>query len=789
MTQLALIFVAGVWLLQHVPTLPSLNWLAFAIPLAGLCLKLRRQPVTRKSCIGVIALLSGFSWAAGFAYWRLSDELPAAWEVKPIRLVGVVASMPQMLENGERFEFDVEKVLTPDAHVPRHISLTQYVRDNSSQEISEGLGNASPVFHAGERWQLTVRLKRPHGTLNPHGFDFEAWALERDIRATGSIRKDIRNMRLSDFVFRPGYIIEHLRERIRDRMSRVLEDKSYRGILQALAIGDENAIAQQNWQIFLRTGTAHLMSISGLHITMLSGLVFGWVHALWRRAERLTLALPARKAATLAGVLAALAYALLAGFSVPTQRTFYMLMVFALALWSGRRVPIGRVMAMALLVVVLLDPWAVLAPGFWLSFGAVAVIAFVMGGRVGRPHWLREAALTQWAVTLGLIPLLLVLFQQISIVSPLANALAIPVVSLVVVPLTLAGSLLPMDWPLNLAHALMAGCMQILQAFAEWPLSNWQQHAPPGWTLPLAILGVLWMLLPRGFPLRWLGMFWLLPMILVIPEPPKAGGMKVAVMDVGQGLAVVVRTASHTLLYDTGPRYSSQSDSGSRILIPYLRGEGVRQLDGLIVSHNDTDHSGGMASILAQMPVGWLASTLPEESLPSQEGLKVSACMAGQRWSWDGVQFEVLYPLAADEAASQIKDNNRSCVVRVVSRYGSLLLTGDIEKEAEAELLAHAPEKLVADVLVVPHHGSKTSSIPAFIEAVRPSMSIFTVGYLNRFNHPKPAVLERYERTESHIYRSDRDGAVIVVFSREDGLEVTRWRTRDQRYWRDPVLH
>lgn len=781
MTLLALIFVFGAWALQQMPFLPSLYWLAAVSLPVFLVYKAHPDSIVRRLCLIVLAFAAGFFWAAICAQHRLSDALPTAWEGQNIQLVGVVASMPQQQERGERFEFDVERILTAGAVVPHHLSLSQY-----STEFDADFKNRSDkaaAFHAGERWQITVRLKRPHGTANPHGFDFEAWALEHNIRATGYVRKDERNQRVSAFVPRPAYIIEAVREKVRERMNAVLADKPYGGILNALAIGDESAILQADWQVFLRTGTNHLMSISGLHITMLAGLAFGLVFALWRRSEKLTLWLPARKAATVAGVAAAMLYALIAGFSVPTQRTFYMLAVIALALWSGRNVAMARVLACALLLVVVLDPWAVLAPGFWLSFGAVAVIAYAMGGRIGRPHWLREAIHTQWAVSLGLMPLLLVLFQQVSIISPLANAFAIPLVSLVVVPLTLLGSLLPLDWPLELAHMVMTACMYCLQWLAALPISTWQQHAPPGWTLPLAILGVLWILLPRGFPMRWLGLIALLPMLLLLPPRPQHGAMKVAVLDVGQGLAVVVETASRTLLYDTGPRYSSQSDSGSRIVVPYLRGEGVSHLDGLVISHDDIDHSGGMLSVLAQEPITWFASSLAKP--PELDALRYMPCYAGQSWVWDGVRFDMLHPDLSSYQDTDIKDNNRSCVLRIVSQFGSVLLAGDIERQAEIDLLRVAPESLAADVLVVPHHGSKTSSTVDFVAAVQPSVAIFTVGYRNRFGHPKQAVLERYEQIGSQAYRSDQDGAVLLDFFSRNGITITRWRSQARRYWQD----
>lgn len=781
MTLLALVFVFGAWALQQMPYLPSLYWLAAISLPAILAYKAHSDSIVRRLCLIVLAFAAGFFWAAICAQYRLSDALPAAWEGQNIQLVGVVASMPQQQERGERFEFDVERILTAGATVPSHLSLSQYSTEFDADFKSRS--DKAAAFHAGERWQITVRLKRPHGTANPHGFDFEAWALEHNIRATGYVRKDERNQRISAFVPRPAYVIEAAREKVRERMNTVLADKPYGGILNALAIGDESAILQADWQVFLRTGTNHLMSISGLHITMLAGLAFGLVFALWCRSEKLTLWLPARKAATLAGVVTAMLYALIAGFSVPTQRTFYMLAVIALALWSGRNVAMARVLACALLLVVVLDPWAVLAPGFWLSFGAVAVIAYAMGGRIGRPHWLREAIHTQWAVSLGLVPLLLVLFQQVSIISPLANAFAIPLISLVVVPLTLLGSLLPLDWPLALAHMVMTACMHCLQWLATLPMSTWQQHAPPGWTLPLAILGVLWILLPRGFPMRWLGLIALLPMFLLLPLRPQYGAMKVAVLDVGQGLAVVVQTASRTLLYDTGPRYSSQSDSGSRIVVPYLRGEGIGHLDGLVISHDDIDHSGGMLSVLAQEPVTWFASSLAKP--PELDTMQHMPCYAGQSWVWDGVRFDMLHPDLSSYQDADIKDNNRSCVLRVASQFGSVLLAGDIERPAEIDLLRVAPDSLAADVLVVPHHGSKTSSTVDFVAAVQPRVAIFTVGYRNRFGHPKQAVLERYEQIGSQAYRSDQDGAVLLDFFGRNGITITRWRSQARRYWQD----
>ncbi|MEZ0272901.1 MAG: ComEC/Rec2 family competence protein, partial [Methylophilaceae bacterium] len=450
-----LAFIIGVWLLQQQATLPSLLWLATLL-LIGLPFLLRRHAALFRISIVSVSLLVGFLWASGVAHLRLADALPSEWESKDIQLVGVVASLPQLQERGERFLFDVEHVETENARVPQRISIARYFA--GYREFSPA--NAKSAFRPGERWRLTVRLKRPHGTYNPHGFDFEEWALERNIRATGYIRKNADNARLVPLVYRPAYLVERVREAVRERFHAVLVDAPYAGVLLALAIGDDDAISDDDWETFRRTGVIHLMSISGLHVTMVASLGFALVFALWRRVERLALRLPARKAAALAGLAVAGAYALLAGFAVPTQRTFYMLAVLAVALWSGRAVSMSLVLGWALLVVVVIDPWAVVAPGFWLSFGAVALLVYAGSHRLARPGWLQESARAQWVITLGLTPLLLALFQQVSIISPVANAFAIPLISLVVTPLTLLGAVVPIDAILLAAHAVMSWCMR-----------------------------------------------------------------------------------------------------------------------------------------------------------------------------------------------------------------------------------------------------------------------------------------------------------------------------------------
>lgn len=782
MRLLILSFIAGVGWLQQQAALPALGWAALLL-LTPLLFLIHSSALRRGLWLSV-AFAVGFFWAAGFAAWRLADALPEAWEGKDIQVVGVVAALPQFTERGVRFEFDVEQVQTLQARVPRHIQLFWFTRAADADANDDEGAHLNPSrLRAGERWQFVLRLKRPHGTANPHGFDYEAWLLEQNIRATGYVRKDPNNFRLNEMVSSPGYWVERVRDNVALRLKRVLQDAPYSQVLTALAIGDQHAIPQSQWRTFLRSGVNHLISISGLHITLFSSLVYMIAQALWRRCARCTQGLPARKAAVLFGVAAALAYALVTGFAVPAQRTLYMLTIVALALWFDRLSSPSRVLALALLAVALLDPWAVLSPGFWLSFGAVAVIFFGVSQRIGvTKPWL-QALRVQGAVTLGLVPAMLLLFQQVSLVSPFANLIAIPVVSYLIVPLTLLGAFLPLDFPLHMAHAVMAILMRVLEWVAQAPDAIWQQHAPAPWTVGIALAGTAWLLAPRGFPARWVGVCLLLPMFLWAPPPLPFGTVRLTVLDVGQGLALVVRTREHALVYDTGARFTRDVDAGARTVVPYLRASGIKALDGLVISHADNDHSGGALSLLDGVPVAWLLASLPPEHAILQRGTPSFACSVGQQWVWDGVRFEVLHPLA-ESYAEKRKSNDRSCVLRIVAGPHRLLLPADIEAKSERELLARDAPALRAEVLVVPHHGSRTSSTPEFVAAVQPTLAIFTVGYRNRFRHPRPEVVARYRAAQTQLLQSDTDGAIEITASATGPLVFAAYRKQNPRYWR-----
>jgi len=770
MTLVILSFASGVLLLQLQPELPALGWVWLcAVPLLlSVWKNIFRLP-------GAFAL--GFCWALGMAQLKLADRLPAELEGRDIELVGVVSSLPAIGERSLRFEFEPEAVIEPSgARLPGRILLSWYRRTLYEEDPAV----LSGAVHAGERWRFTVRLRRPHGNANPHGFDYEAWLLERGVGATGYVRstRKASPQRLGE---RNSFSdrIEQLRESVRDRFKRVLGETPAGGILAALAVGDQRSIASEEWRLFNRTGVTHLMSISGLHVTLISGL-FAWlVSFLWRRSPLLMLRLPARKAGAAAAIAGALGYTLIAGFGVPAQRTFWMVTVVAIALWSGRIASPARTLALALAVVLLFDPWAVLSPGFWLSFGAVALIFFAANPEYSTlRQWLR----VQWAITLGLAPAALFLFSQVSIVGPLANAVAIPVVSVIVTPLALAAAILPWDALLEFAAWLMQWLLHFLEWCASLPAAIWQQHVPALWSVLLALAGVLWLLAPRGVPWRATGLALMLPAVALPAPAPARGTVWITTLDVGQGLAVLVRTANHALLYDAGPAFGADADSGERIIAPYLRAAGVERLEAMIVTHHDSDHAGGAASVLENFEVASLLTSLAAGHPLLSLAPATRRCAAGQAWSWDDVRFELLHP--AGPAAGARKTNDLSCVLKVTAGARSMLLTGDIETPAEAQLLQRGAGALRADVLLVPHHGSRTSSSAQFLAAVHPSAAVIPVGYRNRFRHPNAEVLERYASMHVRILRTDRDGAVTVRLGNE-GLAASGERQQRRRYWHD----
>ena len=751
----------------------------------------------RQPFIIAIFFLIGFVWAGMVATWHLKDDLTPELEGQDIAIVGTVDSLPHYFPGGVRFNFLIEKTLGDTNlynQLPKKISLSWYVAAQNSDVL------ANVDVKPGERWQLNVRLKRPYGNINPMGFDYEVWLLEQGLRATGIVRPDgiLKNSRLDFFVWSVGNSIDRSRSVLRERIHAALPNQLYAGVIVALVVGDQREVAQSDWKIFNRTGIGHLVSISGLHITMIAGLFASLMFYLWRHSfftsVQLPLRLPAQKIAALSGAAMALVYVALAGFGVPAQRTLYMLMIVAIAMWTGRLTSISHILCLALGVVVLLDPWAVLWPGFWLSFGAVAILLFATVGRMyltrasstqgaWRSIWW-TAARTQYAVTVGMVPLTLLLFGQISLISPLANALAIPLVSFIVTPLSLLGSALPAPlstFLLQAAHACIIGLVNFLQLLSQQSFAVWAAPVAPFWMFIVAMLGSLWLLAPRGWPARYLGFFCWIPIFANQATAPEKNKMTVTAFDVGQGMAVLIETAQHRLLYDTGPYYSPESDGGSRVLLPYLNARGIHHLDTIVVSHNDNDHSGGAVTLLAAVPTDLVMTSLKLDSPIVLASRLHLTCSAGQRWEWDGVIFEILKPTEVRYLFDKLKPNARSCVLKVTNGNLSILLPGDIEALQENELVNAVPDKLPANVLLAPHHGSGTSSTPAFLQAVHPQLAVFQVGYRNRYHHPKSEIYQRYSDFGINRLRTDQAGAITLQFG--STLVVSEYRTEHMRYW------
>lgn len=784
-------FVAGVCALQWQATLPSAGAIATLAALAlliGCVAHVRRRvwPASASTlAVAFAAAAAGFAYAAALSTLRLADELPFADEGRVVLVEGVVASLPARLERGVRFELDIERVLTPDATVPRRVMLGWY-------------GEQRITLRPAERWRFAIRLKRPHGAQNPGGFDLEAWLLERNLRATGTVRDGRRDpppVRLDARVDRPGPLVERARHALREELAPRLERRRYGGVLLALVVGDQRAIAARDWTLFNRTGIAHLVSISGLHITMIAGLVGACVGFVWRRTPPLVGRVPAQIAAVFAGLAAAFGYALLAGWGIPAQRTVLMLAVVAAAWLARARVGLGAALAAAAAIVCVVDPWAVLAAGFWLSFGAIAAIGWVVHGRIatsGQPAWRRAlgaAAHVQIAVTLALMPATVVLFHYLSLVSPIANAVAIPVVSWVVTPLALvAGALVTLPGPFGLlADALLAVAHAVFAALAGWlewtaalPGAAHAVATPPWPAVALGAAGIAWLLAPPGWPLRWLGAAIALPLFVWPPERPGRGELWLTALDVGQGSAILLETRDRAWLYDTGPRYSSDSDAGERIVLPYLRHRGIRRLDGLIVSHLDGDHSGGTAALLRALPVARVISSTAAAD-PMFGGRAVERCTAGARWSDDAMEFTVLHPPAADYARRRTT-NAMSCTVRVTTGAHQLLLTGDIGVAEEAAILARWPG-LAADWLAAPHHGSRSSSSAAWLAALGAREAVAQAGYRNRYGHPDTTVAARYAAHGIALRRTDHAGALQWRVQPDGTVRRSAWRTERVRYW------
>lgn len=750
-------FVAGIVAAQQVPSLPPLPALGLAALLAALCWRRRWRPAA--------VFLCGLIWALALATVRLDDVLPFELEQRDLLIEGTVHGLPEKLDGGIRFDFQVEAARQPaGARLPRLIRLNWYRTQRP------------PL--AAERWRLRVRLKRPHGMFNPGGMDYELWLFSEGIRATGYVREDGENLRLAaaDPTLSPSAWRQLLRERLRE----ALAGRALAGIVEALVMGAEDDISAAQWEVLRRTGTAHLVAISGSHISLIAGLAFVLTRKLCARFG--VMRWPPPSIAAVAAILAALLYSALADFAIPTQRALIMIAIVMAGVIARRNVRPLHTLMVALLAVTAYDPLAVLAPGFWLSFGAVALILLVVSNRLRPGAWWRQLWQINWATSLGLAPLLLLFFQQVSLVSPFANLLAVPTIGLILTPLCLAGTALMLlhgasgAMLLRLAEDLLQWIWTALEQLSALSWAQWFHPAPPSWTLGLALPGVMLLLAPRGIPARHLGVILLLPALTAHTPVPAEGGFRLSLLDVGQGLSAVIQTHRHSLVFDAGAKLSESFDMGEAVVAPFLRRQGVDRIDTLVVSHGDNDHIGGVPSLFKRFAVQQTYSSVPER-LPMTAALP---CRDGQSWEWDGVRFEMLSPLAVAD-----KENDNSCVLRVGGQGGALL-TADIEKAAERALVDRYGEALASRVLIAPHHGSNTSSTAPFLATVKPGLVLVPAGYRNRYHFPHREVLRRYGDIGATLLNTASAGAISLDFDTLNGAgQPESYRQSHGGYWND----
>lgn len=740
---MALAVVAVVSLIYTLPALISPFWLV--LPL-GACLVLRfpGRLLVLVCCLAAV-------WTLYDAGQRMAARLPVGAHGETVWVTGQVSGLPERSAYRTRFLLDTQRM--------GRLRLSWY--------------HDTPSFLPGDCLRLRVKLSTPHGSANPGGFDYTAWLWREGIDATGYVKAAEACARA------PTLTLDRLRARAMQRLVPALADQPMRGIVEALSLGIRQHISDAQWAVLRATGTSHLVAISGLHIGLVAGLAFMLVQwlalrSVWFRS--------ARRWACLAGALCACGYAGLAGWALPTQRALVMVGVGLWAIAVEREIGASRALALAALLVVAIDPAAVSVPGFWLSFAAVAWLIWIATTARG-PRWMKWLAF-QFGLMAALAPVTLWFFGQTSLIAPLVNALLIPA-SVVFVPIVLAGVLLTVIWPplgtpilARIAEALGLG-WQGLAALAHDPSVMLTAVLATPWVVVLATAGLVGLALPVSWRLRGVAAVMLLPLVLgyrgSAPQP-MAGGFRATVLDVGQGLSVVVQTRRHTLVFDAGPAYPSGFDAGQMIVVPYLRAQGATHVDRMMISHGDMDHIGGAKAI--------------EAALDVQERLGAGSprsCRAGQHWRWDGVDFTVLYP-SARQAATADNDNDRSCVLRVRGETGTLLLTGDIQARGERALRDAWPgEGLAADVLVIPHHGSRTSSSALLLEAVHPRLAVVSTGWHNRWHFPRPSVIARYSARHIPVLDTANSGAVTLVFEQPGPPVVSRWRVRHARFWQQPL--
>lgn len=779
------------WQLQQAALLAQ-GWAVGLGVLGLLCLAAARRWALRARVAAAMLMAAGLlAVAYGSTDWRagqrLQDQLLPSLEGRELLVEGRVQGLVQVKADGLHFVFEPDPAAALLEEGSGRLTEPLPSRLWLVWPTADGVLAAPSALSAGEAWRLPLRLRLPHGQLNPQGFDAELWAFERGLGAVGQVRSGraaVARRLGGPRWWVPEEALAALRQAARDRILLSGTDPATVGVLAALAVGDQSAIGTAQWTVFRDTGVAHLMSISGLHITLFAALAQVLLAALWRRWPAGVARWPTPQVAHVGGLLLATGYALLSGWGVPAQRTVGMLALGVAMDAAGWRWPALLRGLWAAAGVATLDPWALLQPGFWLSFVAVTwlLAADPQPARLHGPWWRRaghalaQTWRTQWVVGLGLAPLVVLWFNQWSLAAWPANLVAVPWVTWVITPLTLLGLLLPPAQ--DLAAWLLAPLLWLTEALARWPWASLAVPASPAWLVAPALLGAgvaVWRL--PGV-LQALALLLALPVLWPAVRQPAAGDWWLRALDVGQGSAALVRTRTHLLVFDAGPAQRQGEDAGERVIWPALRALGERQIDELLLSHGDLDHIGGAASLLRRLPVVRVRHSMEPEHPVLAGPREALPCQAGQSWTWDGVHCEVLWP-PEPAARLQGSTNAASCVLRVEDAQGrALLLTGDIGVAQEAALAPLLRPRAPLSVLVVPHHGSRSSSSEVFLSAARPAVAVMQLGYRNRYGHPHPEVLARYRAAGIDVVRTDVCGGW-----RWDDAGAACTRDVHRRYW------
>lgn len=761
-------------------------WLAVITPVApwGLALlALLAWRLARPRVAVLTLIVAGGLHTLGAAGTQIA-QTPVFDQRIDCRIEGRVAGLVDMGVDRRRFRLEVNRAVAIDGDDQTAVRVCNEGLVGARLRLSDyHRGEARARLAAGHRYRVVVRLKPVHGHANPGGFDYRRWLFRHRIVATGYLREP--PVALGAASGWPA-VVDRLRSLARSHLAASLQQAAELGLSDrargaaaalslGLALGDRGELTDRQWEMLLASGTNHLLAISGLHVGMIAALAALLVRALWGRLAA-SRGMPAQRVAALAAVAAGWAYALIAGLSIPTLRAALMLSVLLLGVLMQRRWRLVDLWLLAFVLVLALDPFAPLDMGFWLSFAAVLLILLFVRGRetLWRPF---ELLRLQWLLTLGLLPLTWALFDRVAFASLPANLIAVPLVSMLITPLALAGLAASMlgavpgggiAWLIGWLGAMLFAVLDWL--VAVFPEST---QAPPLWpALVLLVAGLVWLMLPRRFPGRAWALVLLMPAMLIAPSGPPSGRFEAMVLDVGQGLAVVLRTADHALLYDAGPRFG-QFDTGEAVVLPALRALGITRLDRIVISHAARDHAGGLAAIRAAFPDAAVTGLVgPGRGLAAGEGV---GCRHGEAWNWDGVRFELARPPFGSA-------NDRSCVLRVTGASGSLLLTGDLESAGEQWLRRHVD--LRAEMVLVGHHGSSTSSTPAFIEATGARHALVSAGFLNRWAHPRPAVVSRWQAAGATVWRTDRHGALRVAGDSVSSVRQSQWPFA----WRYPAV-